>query len=91
MVAYHASKSPSGHKKMHAGLCVLEVKAEMLRESLDSRLGSIIGGASRRVRDALLAPSDDNRCRLCLCRFLHYRQECVDSVNHAIKIGVKDL
>lgn len=90
-VAYQASECPSRNKEMYVGIRVLEIEAQVLRESLDCCFGGIIRRITRRVSDSLLAPRNDDSTWSLRGSILERRHICVQTIDHAVQIGVEDL
>lgn len=63
----------------------------MLSECFDGCFTGVICSVSWRVGDALLASSDDDGAWFARSAGLERRYICVQSIDHAVEIGVKNL
>jgi hypothetical protein len=68
---------------------VLQIVGKMLGQSLDSRLGSIVGGIARRIGNALLGSSHHDGSRLILR--LQHGDEGVQAVDHTEEVDIQNL
>lgn len=97
---------PAGDEQVHGDSRVGrgEVEREVLGQRPDGGLARVVGRVARRVRDALLAPRDDDggrrgrrfrrfrtRGRGGRVRLLHERKQCRDPVYHAKEVRRQDL
>jgi hypothetical protein len=86
---YQSGKRPAWNQKVHASIRVFQVVAKMLCDSLNRRLGGVISNIAWRIRNSLLASSDDD-CIVAFL-FLNRRHKRIEPINNAEEVGVKNL
>lgn len=76
---------------MHANIRVFQIIAQMLRQRLHSRFTRIVRRVPGRIGNALFTPRDDNSGSLIGRASLKGRNICVQTIYHAVEVGVEDL